>query len=68
MKKSHNENCLDRCDLISYLSGAATGDEKAQIEQHLSHCSFCFEVFIGAFNQHLDHPLEPRISLGHFTS
>ncbi|MGH7594872.1 MAG: hypothetical protein ACREOI_00910 [bacterium] len=68
MKKRYDENCLGRGDFNSYLTGAADGNKKARIEQHLSHCGFCFEIFIGTFNRHLDHPLEQRVSLGHFTS
>ncbi len=66
MKKGYNENCLGHCDFVSYLTGAAEGNEKTRIEQHLGHCGFCFEIFIGTFNQHLDHSLEQRKSLGHF--
>jgi hypothetical protein len=68
MKKRYDENCLGHGDFISYLTGAAEGNEKTRIEQHLSHCGSCFETFLGAFNRHLDQPLEQKMSLGHFIS
>jgi hypothetical protein len=55
MKKPSYKVCLSSFDFFSYLSGTAYEHEKAAIEQHLSICEICFDTFISAFNQHLDH-------------
>ncbi|MGH7597205.1 MAG: zf-HC2 domain-containing protein [bacterium] len=65
MEKQFHEACLSSFDFIEYLSGTASGYEKAVIEQHLSVCENCFDTFINAFNLHLDHasvPLDGRQS------
>jgi hypothetical protein len=54
MKSISRTTCLGSYDFASYLTGAAYDAERVRIEQHLSDCDFCFEVFIGAFNQYLD--------------
>jgi hypothetical protein len=56
MKNVYSKTCLGSYDFASYLTGAAYGNNKERIEQHLSDCDFCFETFIVAFNQFLDHP------------
>jgi hypothetical protein len=59
MKKQFHEACLSSFDFVEYLRGTASGYEKAAIEQHLSVCETCFDTFINAFNQHLDHASVP---------
>ncbi|MDZ7288909.1 MAG: hypothetical protein ONB44_04025 [candidate division KSB1 bacterium] len=59
MEKRSRENCLGSLEFLSYLTGAAGAEEKEIIEQHLGDCDFCFESFIGAFNQHLDQTSMP---------
>lgn len=62
MKKLSREFCLSSFDFLAYLSGTALGQEKAEIEQHLSACEICFDTFISAFNQHLDQTIVPTAS------
>jgi hypothetical protein len=59
MKKQFYEACLSSFDFSEYLSGTASGYERAAIEQHLSACENCFDTFINAFNRHLDHTNVP---------
>jgi hypothetical protein len=54
MNTVSQERCLASREFTSYLMGTAYSREKRRIEQHLSHCDFCFEVFISAFNDYLD--------------
>jgi predicted anti-sigma-YlaC factor YlaD len=54
MNAMYREKCLGSYDFAAYLTGDMYENEKKQIERHLSGCDFCFEVFIGAFNQYLD--------------
>ncbi len=53
MKLLSSKNCLGSYDLASYLSGTVYANEKPRIEQHLSVCDACFEVFIDILNQQL---------------